>query len=279
MIAPVQLSEPPPSVILPNGQSICQALLATCIQVSTMKLQRPILIRNNPLPVPSALPRQTLVGTAVEALRERILSGEFRDNEPLNQVAIAREYAISRIPLREAMRQLEAEGLLTFQPGKGAVISSLSLNEIAEVIELRAKLEPDLLAKAIPHLTAADFEEASGILDEFETALRNGDVANWGELNWRFHSTLYAASGCTMTMGIVQGLHHLNQRYARLQISLTKWEQRAAREHRAMLALCRRREKRKVVQMLREHIMTAGQALIHVLAERRGAKSNIAEAK
>jgi DNA-binding GntR family transcriptional regulator len=242
-----------------------------------MKLLQPALIRSTPLSVPAALPRQTLVDTAVAALRERILSGEFTEGESLNQVAIAREYAISRIPLREAMRQLEAEGLLLFQPGKGAIIPGLSLNEIAEVVDLRALLEPELLEKAIPHFKPADFDEASGILDQFEMALRNGDIATWGEFNWRFHSTLYAPSGCTLAMGIVKSLHRFNQRYARIQISLTKWERRAAREHRAILALCRRREKRKVVRLMREHIVTAGEALICVLEERRSANSNIAE--
>src|SRR6267143_4814424 len=90
-------------------------------------------------PASMALPRQSLVAVVVEALRQRVLSGEFAEGEPLNQVAIAREYAISRIPLREAMRQLEAEGLLIFQPGKGAVVSSLSLDEMTEVLELRGE--------------------------------------------------------------------------------------------------------------------------------------------
>jgi len=195
----------------------------------------------------------------------------------MNQVAIAREYAISRIPLREAMRQLEAEGLLEFQAGKGAVVSSLSLSEISEVIDLRAKLEPELLAKAVPHLTSADLEEANGILDQFEAAFKEGAVSTWGEINWRFHSTLYAPSKCPLTMGILQSLHHLNQRYARIQISLTKWEPRAAREHRALLNMCRKRENLKAAALLKDHILTAGQALIRVLEAERIANDTAVE--
>ena len=240
-----------------------------------MILKRVNSVRRAPHTSSTALPRQTLVSTAVESLRRKILRGEFRENETLNQVAIAREYAISRIPLREAMRQLEAEGLLLFQPGKGAVVPSLSSVEIAQVVDLRAMLEPDLLAKAIPRQTIADLEEASGILDQFEVAFRDGVVASWGELNWRFHSTLYAPSQCALTMGFVQSLHHLNQRYARIQIALTKWEKRATKEHRAILAACRRKDKRKAATLLRDHIVTAGQALIQLLEEQRGARGGM----
>jgi DNA-binding GntR family transcriptional regulator len=134
------------------------------------------------------------------------------------------------------MRQLEAEGLLAFKPGKGAVISPLSLDEIREVVELRARLEPELVTKAVPNLTNRDFEEAAAILNQSESALKDGNVFTWGEFNWRFHATLCAPSGRTLTVGILQNLHNLNQRYARLQISLAKWGRRAAPEHRAILA-------------------------------------------
>lgn len=223
---------------------------------------------------PSALPRQTLSASAVEALRTRILRGEFKENETLNQVAIAREYGISRIPLREAMRQLEAEGLLLFQPGKGAVVPGLSIVEIAEVVGLRAKLEPEVLVRAIPHMTRADLAEAGDILDQFEAALRSNAIASWGELNWRFHAALYAPSRRALTLGFVQTLHRLNQRYTRVQIALTKWEKRAAREHRAILAACRRKDKPQAAALLRRHILTAGQALIQLLEEQRRAGTN-----
>jgi DNA-binding GntR family transcriptional regulator len=244
-----------------------------------MNRPKPILMRTVSLAPPSALPRQSLVGSAVSALRKRIISGEFRDGEPLNQVVMAREYAISRIPLREAMRQLESEGLLEFQPGKGAVVSSLSISEIQEVIELRANLEPNLLAKAIPHLTPAVLNEASSILDEFDAALTTGKVAMWGEINWRFHSTICAPSACPLTMGILQSLHHLNQRYARVQISLTNWEQRAAREHRAILGACRIGTQCEAATMLREHILVAGDALLRLIKEERSESKEILETR
>jgi DNA-binding GntR family transcriptional regulator len=235
---------------------------------SSMKNAKSILIKTNPSVATTVLPRQTLVTTVVNALRQRIISGEFGDGESLNQVAIARGYTISRIPLREAMRQLEAEGLVVFKPGKGAVVSSLSLEEIAEVIDLRSRIEPDLLTRAIPNLTNTELDEATLILDEYETAFVQGNIATWGDFNWRFHSTLYAPSRCTLTMGILEGLHRLNQRYARVQISLTHWEERASREHREILDACVRRNIEEAASLLKNHIVAAGQALTALIEEK-----------
>jgi DNA-binding GntR family transcriptional regulator len=236
-----------------------------------MTPNRPFLIpTHSPHASTSGLERPaSLVETVVQALRQRILSGDLAEGALLNQVALAREYAISRIPLREACRQLEAEGLLVYQSGKGAVVSSLSLAEIIEVVELRAKLEPDLLQKAIPRLTKEDWERASEVLEQFEAALESRAVETWGDFNLKFHSLLYGPSDRPLALGFVQNLHRLNQRYARMQIALTKWEQRAAREHRMLLALSRRKESAKAVQLLKEHINSAGAALIDFLQSHR----------
>src|SRR5215203_6201801 len=93
--------------------------------------------------------RQTLTGMTADAIRERILRGHYRDGEPLRQDAIGAELGVSRIPVREALRQLEAEGLVTFSPHRGAVVSSLSLEEIQELFELRAEIEGDLITRAL----------------------------------------------------------------------------------------------------------------------------------
>jgi len=81
---------------------------------------------------PRTIERQTVAAATTRALREKILSGEIGEGEQLRQDALAAEYGVSRIPLREALRQLEAEGLVSFYPHRGAVVSTLSLAEIEE---------------------------------------------------------------------------------------------------------------------------------------------------
>src|SRR3954465_9280734 len=119
--------------------------------------------------------RQTLTGMTADAIRERILRGPYPEGEPLRQDAIGAELGVSRIPVREALRQLEAEGLVTFNPHRGAVVSSLSLEEIEELFELRADIECELLRRAIPSTTAPDLARATDVLDEFDAALDAGE--------------------------------------------------------------------------------------------------------
>src|SRR5919112_1117173 len=122
-------------------------------------------------PKPAPLQRQTLTGMTLGAIRERILHGTYPEGEPLRQDAIAAELGVSRVPIREALRQLEAEGLVTFTPHRGAVVSSLSLDEIDEIFALRADIESDLLRRAIPRLGADALARAAEVLDRYERAL------------------------------------------------------------------------------------------------------------
>jgi len=95
------------------------------------------------------IPRQSLATAVADKLREKILNGELREGQQLRQDAIAAELRVSRIPVREALRQLEAEGLVTIIPHRGAVVSALSLEEIEELFEIRAVLECHILRKAM----------------------------------------------------------------------------------------------------------------------------------
>src|SRR5262245_50800369 len=178
--------------------------------------------------------RQTLTSMTVDAIRERILRGHYPEGEPLRQDAIGSELGVSRIPVREALRQLEAEGLVNFNPHRGAIVSVLSLKQIRELFELRAEIEGELIRRAVPLMTPDDHAKADRILDAYELALRDGEVSVWGALNWEFHSTLYAPAERELTMSIVANLHRHSDRYLRMQLALTHGETRARHEHRAI---------------------------------------------
>ena len=215
------------------------------------------------------LRRQTLTSMTADAIRERILRGHYAEASPLRQDAIGAELGVSRIPVREALRQLEAEGLVTFNPHRGAVVSTLSLKQIRELYELRADVEADLIRRAVPNMTAEDNARAAEILDAYEAALHAGQVGVWGALNWKFHSTLYAPADRELTMNIVSRLHHQSDRYSRMQLWLTHGENRARYEHRAIAAAAKKRDADKAARLMREHILTAGHALVSFLEKER----------
>lgn len=218
---------------------------------------------------PAAVQRQTIASMTVAALRERILRGDYPEGEPLRQDALADELGVSRIPVREALRQLEAEGLVTFNPHRGAVVSSLSLDEIDELFELRAEIECDLLRRAIPQMSAEQLERATEVLDEFQDALRAGEATRWGPLNWHFHAALYAPAKRNFTMGVLQKLHQHSDRYFRMQVLLAHGGARANEEHREITAAVAKKDIATACQLMRAHILGAGSSLLVFLQQQR----------
>ena len=236
----------------------------------------PAAQQNRPRPVddePTVVPitRQTLTHQTTEALRERILRGQFGDNMPLRQDAIAAELGVSRIPVREALRQLEAEGLVVFNPHRGAVVSSLSIGEIVELFELRAQIESDLVRRAVPRVRRDDVASAKDTLKAYDVAFRKGEVTTWGKLNWEFHATLYAPADRPFTMAVVQRLHQQSDRYIGMQLVLTHGETRASDEHRSILAAVEEGDVRQASQLMRQHILGAGRRLVSVVRTERDA--------
>jgi DNA-binding GntR family transcriptional regulator len=218
----------------------------------------------------SAIPRQSLTSAVADKLREEIIRGHIPEGAQLRQDAIALQYRVSRIPVREALRQLDAEGLVTIVPNRGAVVPVLSPTDIEELFTIRALLEPEILKHSIPHLTEADFSEADRVLTKYEDELRQEEhVSTWGRLNWQFHSILYSRAERPYSMSIIRNVNNSGERYTRLQLYLTHGVTRANTEHHQILELCRLRDVGAACKLLRQHIQYAGQSLKQALQERR----------
>jgi DNA-binding GntR family transcriptional regulator len=211
------------------------------------------------------LKRQTTVELVADELRKRIISGELTEGEQLLQEHLASDLGVSRIPVREALRQLEAEGLVTLSSHRGGVVSKLSLDEIKELFETRSCLETWLLSLAIPLMTAADFDAVEAVVKQ----MLPGEITHWGELNWRFHEALYAPARRELTMLMLRRIHHNVDRYLRLQITLTSGWQKAHLEHRSIVDFCRAKDIRRATAALDNHIMNAANELIETISKRR----------
>src|SRR3984885_4436369 len=167
--------------------------------------------------------RQSLSAAVVERLRDKILSGELREGEQLRQDAIATEFQISRIPVREALSHLAAEGLITIVANRGAVVSALSPEEIMQMFETRAVVECYMLRCAIPNMTSEDFETAENILKDYEKSLeKDSEMKSWGSWNWSFHSALYARADRAFMLAYAKNLNINCDRYTRLHLVFTR---------------------------------------------------------
>lgn len=213
-----------------------------------------------------AIVHKTRTQLVVEALRNKILSGEIAAGESLRQAALAAELNVSRIPVREALLQLEAEGLVNFEPHKGATATSLSVEQVDEIFELRALLECELLKYSIVDLTEEDIAEAEGLIQQMEEATGHIDNAQ-GELNYRFHNILYCRANRPHTAELADALIKNSLRYVRMHLLLAGGENTAQDEHKALLKLCVDKNIPKAQAFLKAHILNAKEDIKQLLKD------------
>ena len=204
-----------------------------------------------------SIEKSTIATRVSRELRRRIVSGEYPIGMKLQQEQIASELGVSRSPVREALHQLEAEGLILLVSQKGAKVAPIHASEVAELFELRLLIEPYLLTRAIPNMTEADFDAAQRIIFEMD----NVDLARWSEENWRFHAALYAPANRPAIMRTLERIHETFDRFLRMQITLTDGRWRAHEDHQRIMDACRGRQVEVAAALLKQHITTAGTAL------------------
>lgn len=196
--------------------------------------------------------------TVREALRLAISSGELAPGYQLRQDELAERFGTSRIPVREALRQLEAEGFVTFLPNRGAVVSDLSIDEVIELLEIRVALECHALRLAIPAMGEVDLDEAKAILRSYD---EEPDPVKWGAFNWKFHETLYAPCNRPRLLSMIEANYGHVSRFTRALVSRATGKERPQREHYQLLEFCSAGEIEKAVRLLREHIVETQKTL------------------
>lgn len=199
--------------------------------------------------------------SVADRLRERIISGELAAGQPLRQETIAEAYGVSRMPVREALRLLQAEGFVEMVRNRGASVAAIDARDLAEIHEMRVLAECLALRHAIPELTESRIDRAESIQGELETA----PIEAFGALNKRFHMTLYEACARPRLLAHISLLHDAADRYLRIAIRQLDYAVRSDREHRELLAACRRRDADAAQEILRTHIEEAGKALLAAL--------------
>jgi len=198
----------------------------------------------------------------LERLRTDILTGARRAGSPLRQDEIARKFGISHIPVREALRRLEAEGLALIRPRRGAVVAELSAREIEELNEMRTALEPCALRIALPRITKETVKRAARILD-----LIDREPARWGALNMEFHAVLYESAQRPRLLATIRSLHQNVERYVHHELTVIDNLEESQREHRELLEMISHGEVGAACRLLRKHIAKPGRELVaHLVA-------------
>ncbi|PWC81731.1 GntR family transcriptional regulator [Azospirillum sp. TSH100] len=196
------------------------------------------------------------------AMREAILEGALPAGAPLRQEDLAAAFGVSRMPVREALRQLEARALVEFHPHRGAVVAEISAEDSADIGAIRAALEPAALRLSLPHLTADDFALAADLITEMDAEADPGRPGErMGELNRRFHMTLYARAGRPRLLALVEQHLAAADRYLRFQFSALGYHPRSQDEHHALLAACRAGDTEGACDIVVRHVMQAAEQL------------------
>lgn len=195
--------------------------------------------------------RRTAAGHVADALRDAIRSGRIGDGAELNQVALAEHFGVSRVPVREALRALEAEGWIVARAHRRAIVQALSVERVHEIFDVRMLLETNLLEKAVGRLDAATVARLETLCDAMDAMV---DHEAWLGANREFHRLLHAGAGAPLTLELVEQLGAQVERYLRQHGEGVEREGEAGAEHRAILAAAVAGDLHGARDRLRAHI-------------------------
>lgn len=219
--------------------------------------------------VSPAIKRQTVTSSVLDLLRDRIISGHYEGGQQIRQEAIADEVGVSRIPVREALVQLEAEGLVVIHTHKGAVVAKLTPEDAIDIFEARLIFEPFILTKAMELAGAEDKERVWSAFRDYEKALGGGESpAILSQLNWSFHRALNYAAKRPRSLQVLSSLYNSADRYLRLQIDAKAAQTKALAEHQALAEFFADGNVAAAQKLLKKHITDARDDVIRGLAHR-----------
>jgi DNA-binding GntR family transcriptional regulator len=183
---------------------------------------------------------ETVGDQVLEHIRDAILSGRLAAGTRIDQRALTDELGVSIIPVRESLRQLEAEGLIEKRPYRGAFVSDLSLTELVDIYVTREALEELAAGLAVEKMTPDVLRNLEGLLVEMETATAQGDRGALFDLNGAFHFTLYTASQNAILCQLIESLWERSTVYRRRFTFMPERAEQALAEHKQILDACRR---------------------------------------
>ena len=199
----------------------------------------------------------SLRGKVFNKLREDILSGIYRESEELKENTIATELGVSRTPVREALRQLELEGLVTMVPNKGAYVTGITSKDMHDIYMIRSYLEGLCARWACEHITQPQIEALEEVLYLSEFHAKKNHNEQMVELDNKFHDLIYDASGSKILRHVLSDFHHYVERIRKITLAMPSRASQASQEHASILDAIKKRDGDLAEQLAYEHIKSS----------------------
>ena len=200
--------------------------------------------------------KYSLRGRVFNRIREDILNGKYKDHEELKEVAIGQELGVSRTPVREAFRQLELEGLIQIIPNRGAYVTGIKVKDIEDIYMIRSKLEGLAARWACDNITEEQLEEMEETVYLAEFHAARGHMEQMAELDNRFHTILYEASGSKMLEHLLKDYHQYVWRVRQKTLSSSRGAVSNV-EHKYIMEAIREKNPDKAEELANQHMINA----------------------
>lgn len=205
---------------------------------------------------PEEMDKYSLRGRVFHKIREDILSGKYKDNEELKEVAIGKELGVSRTPVREAFRQLELEGLIKIIPNRGAYVTGIHANDVKDIYMIRSKLEGLCARWACEHISKEQMEEMEEVVYLSKFHASKGHMDQLAELDSRFHTILYESCNSKMLEHTLKDFHQYVLRIRQKTLSTNRGP-KSNKEHEQIMLAIKDKNADLAEQLANQHMINA----------------------
>ena len=204
--------------------------------------------------------------TVLQYLRVALATGQILPGQQLVQEELAESLGVSRVPIRESLRILEGEGLVTYHPNRGYFVTELSATDLAELYRIRELLEAEALNRAVAEVSDADINDIEQLLEQVEKAVASGDVEAITQANRAFHFAIIELSGMNRLSRLIRQLWDASDIYRTVYFRDAKNRDRIKAEHREILSALRARDAQALIAAQNHHRHEAVQAVNSVIS-------------
>jgi DNA-binding GntR family transcriptional regulator len=196
--------------------------------------------------------RVSLVDNVTERLRGALLSGEIKPGERIRVAELEKTFGVSHIPIREAFRRLEAEGMIIALPQRAAVAAGVDLEDLGGLYDLRRVIECEVIRRSVASMTPEQVARVEEALRVLVATAQDNDSPEFWERHMDFHWSLLEPAASAWVKRVLDQMWIASQRYVRIFVSETIGD--AMRDHRDLLAACKKRDADRAEKILRRHL-------------------------